>query len=111
MDKTDATLFDEIVEMLIMSGAEEGSYTFLEKTQRGVTYLLCDCSDRAYGAIPSMIDGIMAYTVYAIPSKDDFIFRLRDRLGEETFDVFDADVNEAIWEVLNRYEIVNFDDN
>lgn len=103
MDKTDATLFDEIVEMLIMSGAEEGSYTFLEKTQRGVTYLLCDCSDRAYGEI--------GMQVYAIPSKDDFIFRLRDRLGEETFDVFDDDVNEAIWEVLNRYEIVNFDDN
>lgn len=95
--------FDEIVEMLIMAGAEGGDYTFLEKTQRGVTYLFCDLSDP--------MSGIVNIAVYAIPSKDDFILKLRDRLGEETFDIFDDDVNEAIWEVLNRFEIVNFDDN
>lgn len=105
MDKTDATLFDEIVNTLIMAGAEGGTYALVEKTQRGVTYLLCDQSDRVEGL------GLVGVQVYAIPSKDDFILKLRDRLGEETFDVYDEDVNEAVWEVLNRYEIVNFDDN
>lgn len=103
MNKIREALFGEIVEMLIVSGAEGGTYTMLEKTQRGVTYLLCDQSDR--------LDGVMSVQVYAIPSKDDFISDVRNYLGEGTFDVHADDTNEAVWEVLNRYEIVNFDNN
>jgi hypothetical protein len=84
-----------------MAGDNDG-FTLLEKQKRGVTYLLCDLSDR--------MEGVVNITVYAVPSKDDFITDLRDKLGEEHFDVNDGDVQEAAWEVLNRYEIVNFDE-
>jgi hypothetical protein len=57
------------------------------------------------------MEGLINMQVYAIPSKDDFILKLRDLLGEETFDVWDEDVVEAVWERLNHYEVVNFDDN
>jgi hypothetical protein len=95
-------MFDELIGALINEGAEGGTFSLFEKEQKGVTYLLCDSSDRAFGDLNMML--------YAVPSKDEFITKLRDLLGEETLDVWDNDVQEAAWEVLGRYEVVHFDE-
>jgi hypothetical protein len=95
-------LFDSIIDALVHEGAEGGTYTLSSKEKKGVTYLLMDASDRAFGD--------MNVQVYAIDSADEFITKLRDKLGEEEIDPWDDDVNAAVWEVLNRYEVVHFDE-
>lgn len=101
-----ADTFDNIIEGLVMAGAEGGTYSLLSKEVAGVTYLHVDASDR--------MDGTVDVTLYTIPSKADFVTRVRDLLGEEInefdgiIDPHDDNHNTAIWDVLARYLTITF---
>lgn len=98
----DAKLFDELSDALVNALAEGGSSTLLVKDgRRGECYFLHDACDR--------MDGVVDVTVYHITSKSEFMHRLRERISEEEIDVWDEDVHEAVWEILERYKLVNFD--
>jgi hypothetical protein len=97
---TNADKFDELIQALCEAGAEGGTFTLLMEEKRGTTHLLLDMSDRC--------EGICNIDVYVVPSKDEYIYKLCDRLGEEDLDVYDDDVQEAAWEVLERFKTITF---
>lgn len=95
-------LFDQLIDALQNAGAEGGTFAMHFKDNPQGTFLLLDSSDRAFGDCNII--------VYKIENKADFIQRLRDRLGEEDFNVYDDEVQDIVWEELQRKVVVEFDE-
>ena len=92
--------FDELIEALRMAGAEGGTFSLLVQEKGTVTHLLLDMSERSAG--------VCNIHIHVIASKDNFMYKLRDYLGEEDIDVNSEDVHDAAWEVLDRFKTVSF---
>lgn len=99
MRETDQDLFDSLMEALELGFAESGVSSMRSSDGKQGTCILYQVDDVDY----------YEAQVFLIPDKEDFINRLRDRLGEETFDVHDDDTQEVVWEEIQRFKVGDFD--
>lgn len=94
------TWFDDLIEAIAFACGENGNVQFRHKQVKGIDYILTAYDE--HELYPS--------SVYVIDDRIMFKQKVQNLVGDECKDPTADDVQEAAWEVLERYKLVSFND-